>query len=85
MDNFGFYNVNINEVVSFIDSGIPCLGIIATPSGMLHMMEIVGYFDNDNFFINIPEVFQCIDPGTGEYRTIMIEEFNKYSEYIYSN
>lgn len=85
MDNFGFYNVNIDEVVSFIDSGIPCLGIIATPSGMLHMMEIVGYFDNDNYFINIPEAFQCIDPGTGEYRTIMIEEFNKYSEYIYSN
>lgn len=85
MGNFGFYNVNIDEVVSFINSGLPCLGIIATQSGMLHMMEIVGYFDNDNYFTDVPEAFQCIDPGTGEYRTIMIEEFNKYSEYIYSN
>ena len=85
MGNFGFYNVNINEVVSFINSGLPCLGIITTQSGMLHMMEIVGFFDNYNYFVNVPEAFQCIDPGTGEYRTIMIEEFNKYSEYIYSN
>lgn len=83
--SYGFYNISINDVISFIDAGLPCLGVIETLSGNLHMMEIVGYFDNDNYFTDVPEAFQCIDPGTGEYRTVMIEEFNKYPEYIYSN
>ena len=84
MQNLGFYNIGLSEIVSHIDYGRPCLGIIETTSGQLHMVEIVGYFDNDNSNISLPEFYQCIDPGTGEYTTIRIKQFEKYAGNIYS-
>ena len=80
----GFYNIGLSEIVSCIDYGRPCLGIIETTSGLLHMVEIVGYFDNDNSNLLLPEFYQCIDPGTGEYTTIRIKQFEKYAGNIYS-
>ena len=44
--SFGFYHVGLSEIVSCIDFGRPCLGVIETTYGLLHMVEIVGYFDN---------------------------------------
>ena len=84
MQNLGFYNIGLSEIVSHIDYGHPCLGIIETTSGLLHMVEIVGYFDNDNSNLPLPEFYQCMDPGTGEYTTIRIKQFEKYARNIYS-
>ena len=79
------YNIDLADIVSYIDSGHPCLGIIEIAPGCLHMVEIVGYFDNDDSTPqSMPEFYQCVESGTGEYTTIRIERFEKYSKNIYS-
>lgn len=80
----GFTNISLSDITSNIDNSIPCLAVIENESGFLHMVEIVGYFDNNNYYPFSPIAFQCIDPGTGLYTTICIEKIEEYSNYIYS-
>ena len=82
--SFGFSNICLSEIIHYIDAGHPCLGVIETTSGQLHMVEIVGYFKNDESDVSVPTEYQCIDPGTGEYTTIRIEKFRENAENIYS-
>lgn len=84
MGTMNYIETSLSEVVSNLKNGIPCIGVIETDEGFLHMVEIVGYFDNNNYFQSIPEVYQCIDPGTGLYITVRVEELEKYSNKIYS-
>ena len=84
MQSLGLYNIGLSEIVSSIDEGHPCLGVIETTSGQLHMVEIVGYFKNDDSDVSVPKEYQCIDPGTGEYTTVRIEQLIKNAGNIYS-
>ena len=84
MEINGFVNISLSDIIFNIDNSVPCLAVIDNGSGFMHMMEIVGYFDNNNYYKSSPEAFQCIDPGTGQYTTIRIEKLQKYSNYIYS-
>ena len=56
MSIIGLSNIELSDVVSCIDKGHPCLGVIETLNGNLHMIEIVGYFDNNDFFHSQPVV-----------------------------
>ncbi len=84
MQVMGFYTTELSDIVDNIDNSIPCLAVIEIESGILHMMEIVGYFESKDYFQTLPEAFQCIDPGTGEYTTVRIEKIQKYSNYIFA-
>lgn len=80
MTIYGFCQISSLDISLNIDTHSPCIALIANDDGSLHMIEIVGYFKNTDYVHTSPEAFQCIDPGTGLYKTIRVEKF----DYIYS-
>ncbi|MCM1500122.1 MAG: hypothetical protein NC124_16790 [Clostridium sp.] len=97
MAQISFERSCLADIVKDLDAGYPLLALIDTDAG-LHMVEIVGYFDDSKKFDpdsfgdysddsnkkgSIITTFQCINPGTGQYEVHHKSAFQNHPTDIY--